>query len=387
LADSVLIVDDEEAVALTLQEILAQEGYEVGAAASEAEAMAKLDQQSFDLALLDLRVGEDSGLSVLSRLKQKSPDTVAVILTGYGSLETAIDAIRQGAFDYLLKPCDVEELKASIARGLEQRRRALADAEARMARTELEQALERAARAREDFLILAGHELKTPLSVVIGWAQHIQRQLAQGSSEQAIDQLEIVVGQARRLAQLVEAFSDMVRLQQGELSLALEEVDLARLAERALVSAQGMYPHHQFHLNPPASPVRVRADPVRMGQVIAHLLENAAKFSPGGGDVVVGVSANRREARLTVTDRGVGLAPEEFTQIFERFYQTEQNVLSRRFGGLGMGLYLCRALAEAHGGRIWVESDGEGHGCRFSLALPLARQAPQQKRRRRTDGA
>lgn len=119
----VLILEDEEAVALTLSEILADVGYRVEAAATVPDALARIDQTRFDAAVLDLRVGDDSGLDALARLRQRSPDTVALVLTGYGSLETAVLAMREGAFDYLLKPCNVDELKASIARGLEQRRR------------------------------------------------------------------------------------------------------------------------------------------------------------------------------------------------------------------------------------------------------------------------
>ena len=125
MAASVLIVEDEELVAFTLSQILADEGYQVEEALSASAALAKIERQRFDVALLDLQIGDDSGLTVLAELKRASPGTVALILTGYGSLETAIQAMRQGAFDYLLKPCDVQELKAAIARGLEQRFRSI----------------------------------------------------------------------------------------------------------------------------------------------------------------------------------------------------------------------------------------------------------------------
>jgi PAS domain S-box-containing protein len=125
LAASVLIVEDEELVAYTLGQILTDEGYQVERAANAAEALARIARQRFDVALLDLQVGDDSGLAVLAQVKKTSPGTVALILTGYGSLKTAIQAMRQGAFDYLLKPCDVEELKAAILRGLEQRFRSI----------------------------------------------------------------------------------------------------------------------------------------------------------------------------------------------------------------------------------------------------------------------
>jgi signal transduction histidine kinase len=373
---SVLIVEDEEAVAFTLREILAQEGYAVQDVHTTAEALAKLDHERFDVAVLDLRVGEDSGLTVLARLREVSPATIALILTGYGSLETAIEAMRNGAFDYLLKPCDVQELKAAIARGLEQRQVAGppvdGSASADTARVELEAALARAARARDAFLTVAGHELKTPLSSVIGWAQYVQRQLARGAADEAVEKLDVVVDQARRLARLVEAFLEVVRIQHGAVSMASDRLDLRQLLDRATREATRLAPRHEVRLEVPDQPVVVLGDATRLGQAVAYLLENSVKFSPQGGRVTVNISVAADEARIAIQDEGIGISADEIPQLFERFHQIDNDVMTRRFGGIGVGLYLCRALVEAHGGRVWAESPGTQQGSTFTIALPLA---------------
>ena len=371
---SVLIVEDEEAVAFTLREILAQEGYVVQDVSSTEAALTKLDKEKFDVALLDLRVGEDSGLTVLTRLRETSPNTVALILTGYGSLETAIEAMRNGAFDYLLKPCDVQELKAAITRGLDQRRgqTGAADAAAAAAaRAELEAALEQASRARDAFLTVAGHELKTPLSSVIGWAQYVQRQLARGESNEAAEKLDVVVDQARRLARLVEAFLEVVRIQHGAVMMAAERVDLRQIAERTTRDVRKLYPQHELLLKLPEEEVLARGDPARLTQALGYLLENATKFSPQGGAVTVSVTAADGEARLAVQDVGIGIPAEEISRVFDQYYQIDSDIMTRRFGGIGVGLYLCRALVEAHGGRVWAESPGPQQGSTFTIALPL----------------
>lgn len=376
LAARVLLVEDEEAVAFTLREILADEGYQVETAASAAEALAKIEgslgeksPRPYDAALLDLRVGGDSGLAILSSLKSASPDTVALILTGYGSLETAIEAMRQGAFDYLLKPCNVHDLKAALIRGLEHRQRAgLLLAHAQAAREELERAL----RARDDFLNIAGHELKTPLSVMIGWAQYVQRQLARGASEDALEKLETLVGQARRVARLVEEFIDVVRIQHGSLVVAMERQDLRPLVEGALGHARRTYLQHEFCFEFPDYPVLVQVDGAHLSQALAHLVDNAAKFSPQGGEVLLRLTVKGGEACVAIQDQGVGILPDDLPLIFERFYQADHDIMTRRFGGVGVGLYVSRALAEAHGGRVWVESAGPDAGSTFTLALPLA---------------
>jgi signal transduction histidine kinase len=378
VAPSVLIVEDEEAVAFTLREILAQEGYTVRDVSSTEDALALVGQERFDVALLDLRVGEDSGLTVLSRLKELSPGTVALILTGYGSLETAIEAMRHGAFDYLLKPCDVQELKAAITRGLEQRRAAGLDVgpaspeDAVAARAELQSAVEQATKARDAFLTVAGHELKTPLSAVIGWAQYVQRQLARGSADEAVEKLDVVVDQARRVSRLVEAFLEVVRIQHGGIELPRDPLDLQLIAEQSVRDVAKRYPHHQFKVDAPDGELLVRGDASRLNQALGHLLENSAKFSPGGGDVAVRLRRADGEAQLSIRDPGIGIPADEIPHLFERFYQIDNDIMTRRFGGIGVGLYLARALVEAHGGRVWAESAGPQLGSTFTIALPLA---------------
>jgi signal transduction histidine kinase len=121
----------------------------------------------------------------------------------------------------------------------------------------------------------------------------------------------------------------------------------------------------------------VRGDATRLHQALGHLLENAAKFSPGGGEVVVRLTCAAGEARLAICDPGIGIPADEIPHLFERFYQIDNDIMTRRFGGIGVGLYLARALVEAHGGRVWAESAGPQLGSTFTIALPLASAKPR----------
>ena len=371
-AASVLIVDDEEAVAYTLCEILAAEGYEVAVATSVREAFGRIEERPFDAAVLDLNVGEESGLTVLVRLRDRSPFTAALLLTGFGSLETAVQAMRQGAFDYLMKPCDVDELKAALARGVAQRRRERLAAESERAAKDLERTLAAAERARDDFLTIASHELKTPLAALIGWAQLTQRQLRRGTADGAVERLDAVVQQAQRLARVVEAIMELARLNEGTPALAPAAVDIRPLIRRAVEQTRERAPAHAISAELPAEPIAVHADPGSVDLVLRSLLDNAVKFSPAGGPVTVRLQTDGGEALVSVEDRGIGIDAADLAPIFERFHQADGDVLSRRFGGLGAGLYLSRALVEAQGGRIWAESAGPEQGSRFVVALPLA---------------
>jgi signal transduction histidine kinase len=373
VSPSVLIVDDEEAVAYTLGEVLAAEGYHVATATSVPEAFARIEDRTFEAAVLDLKLGDESGLTVLARLRERSPYTATLLLTGFGSMETAVQAMRHGALDYLIKPCDIEELKATLARGIQARRRERRAAESERVRAELERALASAERSRDRFLTIAGHELKTPLAALIGWAQLTQRQLQRGIAEGAVERLDAVVQQAQRLARLVEAMTELVSTRQGRRRLNRSTVDLQAIVLRAVAPFRARPVPHDMITEFPDEPVRVLGDAASLDLVLRCLLDNAVKFSPAGGPVTVRVEAGDGDVRVSVEDRGIGIAPSEIDRIFDRFYQSDGDVMSRRFGGIGAGLYLGRALVEAQGGRLFAESAGPGQGSRFTMTLPLAK--------------
>lgn len=368
---NVLLVDNEETVTLTLSEILAREGYAVEVANSTPEALDRITRGRFELAVLDLRLGDDSGLTVLSHLRETSPQTVALVLTGYGSLETARSAIRQGACDYLLKPCDVEELRAALARGLEQQRRAQLAHKVEVARAELDRAL----RARDDFLLMIGHELKTPASVVVSWAQLVQRRLQRGTADGAAEGLETVIRQARRLARLVDIFADIARA--GMRDAGAEVVDLREVARAPVERARATFPAHTFGLELPEQPIRGRCVPLQLEYALDNLIENAARFSAPGSGVQVRLDAaadgaeRTATARISVCDEGLGLSADRLATILDRFNADAARPTDG--SSHGIGLWISRTLAELNGGRLEAASDGPGKGSTFTLVLPLER--------------
>src|SRR5579864_7730727 len=285
---SLLVVDDEESVAVTMGAILEMDGYDVAISTSGADAMRKLRELEFDLVLTDLRLDDADGLTIVSEVCRLHPDTVSIILTGYASLESAVKALREGAYDYLIKPCDVEELRAVVARGIERRqlgvqlRLRLAELEQanstiRSLNRDLQQRIDEAtaelqrrmgelARANEEiaglyrhaqdnveqlqqldrlksrFLSMASHELKTPLTSISGLSQvllrRMRRRLEQGlpgpdewSQEQLahVDRLELLNSQTSRLGRLIDELLDVSRIESGKLDFHWAPVDLDQL--------------------------------------------------------------------------------------------------------------------------------------------------------------
>ena len=229
-------------------------------------------------------------------------------------------------------------------------------------------ARDEANRLKDDFLSAAAHDLKTPLTTLLAQAQLLERRVQlDPEAPPDVRGIQRLVGAGRRLTELVHELLDASRVEQGELVGSREVVDLGELARE--VCRQEWSNRHRC-LAEVAEPVVGEYDRLRIRQLIENLIDNAVKYSPAGGDVRVRVWAENGEAHLTVSDEGIGIPRADLTAIFDRF-QRGTNVDDRRFTGLGLGLYICRGIAEAHAGRLWALSQ-PGRGSTFHVVLPLA---------------
>jgi signal transduction histidine kinase len=231
-----------------------------------------------------------------------------------------------------------------------------------------------AIRLRDDFLSIASHELRTPLAAIKGTAQSAMRAHARGllDDDRLGRSLTTIARATDHVTRLASDLMDVARLRAGRMPLKQEPVDLGVLL-KSLAAAFGdqWEGQRELVLNAHAKQSVVSGDPDRLEQVFANLVENAAKYSPEGSPVFVAMTTDLDGIRVSVTDRGIGVPESARAALFEPFGRAS-NATAQHIQGLGLGLYICRQILETHGGRIWVESPGEGEGSTFHVWLPLA---------------
>jgi len=221
---------------------------------------------------------------------------------------------------------------------------------------------------KSTFVSVISHELKTPVALIQGYAETLLRKDARWDPKTREESLEVILEESDRLHHLIDNLLDASRLEAGKLPLEKEPVALDALARRVAERFRTQTDAHQVNVAFPEEFPVIEGDPTRLEQVLNNLISNAIKYSPEGGPIDITGSAVSERVTVTVTDRGVGIPFEEQPHIFESFYRGSREY-QQQTAGAGLGLYLAKAIVEAHGGEIWVESD-PGEGAAFSFSLP-----------------
>jgi PAS domain S-box-containing protein len=234
--------------------------------------------------------------------------------------------------------------------------------------------LEDLSRLKDEFLSIASHELRTPVTSIKGYTQLARTLIAEGDLETSEEYLEVALDQIDRMSRLILELLDVSRIETGRLEIRRDLLKWSEFVREVVDHHHTAGGARRFHLNLPPKGRLVLGDRDRLEQVLGNLLENAVKYSPDGSDVFVDVRDEGDKIVTSVKDQGIGIPPDEISQVFERFHRGRQ-VSSTNYGGLGLGLYISRQIIERHGGSIWVESR-EGQGTTFYFALPRHQEAP-----------
>ncbi len=222
---------------------------------------------------------------------------------------------------------------------------------------------------KSDFIAIASHELRTPLGLILGNAALMK----ESADEEIAEYAEAVLSSAMRMRGLIEDMTNLNMLQMGSAELMLSLEPLQPILTEALEMSEEIIATKDLNLfsELPEEPIYTMVDGTKISMAVTNLIHNSARFTPPGGEVHLGLEVHGREAWIRVRDTGVGIPADQFEPIFDQFYQVEDH-LTRRHDGMGLGLPIVRAIAVAHAGRVWVESEGEGQGAVFTISLPLA---------------
>jgi signal transduction histidine kinase len=371
----ILIVDDLAEKLLIYSSLLEDIDAEIVEARSGTEALKRVLEGSFAVILLDVNMPDIDGLetATLIRGHRNGRHTPIIFITAYADEMQTARGYALGAVDYILSPivAPVLRTKVQVFVDLYNAHSALArsnqELETRVKERTAE--LEQLSRLKDEFLATMSHELRTPLNAIFGWVTLLRtRRLDEPTQERALETIE---RNARAQKRLIEDLLDVSRIVTGKVALEIMPVDPRRVVEAALETMAPAAQAKGITVVPllDTGVATVRGDFARLQQIVCNLLSNAIKFTPSGGKVDVCLAHRNGEAEISVSDSGQGIKPEFLPLVFDRFRQ-EDGSISRRHGGLGLGLAIVRHLVELHAGSVEAFSAGEGKGSRFVVRLP-----------------
>lgn len=372
----ILVVDDELGIREGCRRVLVPQGFEVDVAENGPAGLRKLRESRYDVLLLDIMMPGMSGMEVLRQARQIDPDLICIIITGYATVELAVQAIREGAHDFIAKPFSADLLLQVVGRELERRAlrkeaerlRALEEETRELARAKAE--LQKLEAVEGRFMLTLVHILRAPVAVLQNTLQLIRKGYI--PPEEQPEMLERAETRAGELLATLDDLLLLAHLKEGIGLSRAETVSLEEVLEGVLATLRPRADRQGVALEVDVrdSP-RVRANPDHLRALLMHLIDNAIRYTPSGGRVTVLLRADleRGLAVGAVSDTGIGIPADEIPRIFEEFYRTEEGKRMQETG-TGLGLPIVRQVVEMYGGTIEVESE-VGRGSTFRFTLPL----------------
>src|SRR5215469_16130339 len=370
-----LIVDDDQEFAESITDILIPAGYAPIIADRPETAAIALKSHTPAVALIDVRLRGMSGVELLSRLKTERPDLVVVMMTAHADTQTAINALRKGAYDYCDKNCDPDELIAALDRAFERQRLEAENRSAYETLRSAKDAAEAASRAKTEFLANVSHELRTPLNAIIGFSE-LMLNGARGPIENGDYRgyLKDIFDAGTDLLRLINEILDLSKAEAGRLELLEDTVDVENVIRTVtrLVSPKADAAGLVLSCDLPETPPLLFCDRLKLKQILLNLLSNAVKFTEPNGKIAVSMGVDaERGLFIAVQDSGIGIAAADIPRVMQPFVQVD-SALSRPHNGPGLGLPLAAAMIELHGGKMVIECE-PGKGTTVTAFFPIAR--------------
>ncbi len=377
----ILVVDDEKEIRDFLSKALTIiGGYKVDVAIDGEEALKKIENDKFDLILTDLKMPKIDGLQLIKEVSQKRPEILMVLMTGHGTIDSAIEAMKEGASDYITKPLNIDEMILRLKKVLEEKQRFLRMKDYIEQLEKANKELKRIDQVKSEFVSIASHELRTPLASIKNAIQLMLKGKTGEINEAQNKFLTMADRNINRLTNILNNLLDLSRIESGRINMKFQNVQLKNLIELTVTSMKPQADEKSINieLDIPQSLPDVYGDPEKIEQILVNLLGNAIKFTPVGGSIQISAKPYYKEGdpdhgrmvSISIKDTGPGIPKEHLDAIFEKFHQVEDS-MHRTTGGTGLGLAITKGLVEAHYGKIWVESE-LGKGSIFTFTLPIS---------------
>lgn len=365
----ILIVDDTPENLISLKKVLEKHDFEVDTAASGEEALKKVLKNSYVLIILDVQMPGMDGFEVAEAISgySKAKETAIIFLSAANTeFRFIAKGYSSGGLDYITKPVDMNILLLKVKtfyRIYEQNRKLNEMQKSLIEEIEFRKEAER---KKDEFISIASHELKTPLTSVKGYVQLLERSVQKGDTETVKKHLEKAQGQLEKLNSLIADLLDISKIESGKLKFNKQNFAINTLIDNVIEVMHQSNPEFKIRKKGEAN-CEVYGDEMRIEQVIVNFLTNAIKYSPGTSEIELTVNVTDDQLYIGVKDFGIGMLPEQQKYVFDKFYRVEET--STRFQGLGIGLYISAEIINRHGGQIGVKSE-YGKGSEFYFSMP-----------------
>ncbi len=380
-----LVEDNPDHATLARNAILKSKNrkYEVNAVSTVTDAIEKLQSQPVQLVIADFHLGDNqSGLDLLAWMNEQKMTVPFIMVTGSGDEKTAVRAMQEGAYNYIVKDDTYLSLLPHIIdetflQDLAVKERDRYEMVIREKNVQLEKAnreLKRLDQLKSDFVASVSHDIRTPLNSIQESISLILDGIVNPVDDKGRRVLEIAKRNTHRLTTMINDLLDFSKLEAGKMRLHIELHDVQILVDEVLGSLKALADKKQisFVFNPIEGFPKVPCDADRILQVLTNLVGNAIKFTPEKGQIRIALEqAPGNRVRISVIDTGIGIAKEDLARVFERFEQVK-GAAPKEQKGTGLGLAICKELVKLHGGDIWAESE-PGKGSRFIISLPLTK--------------
>ena len=366
----ILVAEDESSIRTLWGRFLERWGYTASMAENGQIALNLAREERFDILITDLAMPVMTGQELIYNLKQEQPSIEILVTTGHGTVETAVEMMKAGAFDFLTKPINFAHAELILRKCLE----SVQAKEENLALRQSNEDLKLINELKEKFIAITSHELRTPVGVISNLCEILGTQVEKLETPNL---LPLMMRTSQQLNEIVEQMHEMSQVHSGKLELDKTEFNLLNLCrevdEEFLLIRQNR--GQQLHVNIPED-LNFFADKIKFKKVIREMMQNAIKFTPDKGSITLGAGKNGNDFVFEISETGVGISEDNREKIFHLFYEVGEALHHHTSkdgfmgGGMGVGLALVRDIVDAHEGKIDVQSNPEG-GSIFTVTIPV----------------